>query len=50
VMRAMPKRFAACFSESKFGYFSVVSMVAVHYKSHATELFRNRLILGDTVR
>lgn len=35
-MRAMPKRLAACFSESKFGCPCVASMIPVYLKRRAT--------------
>src|ERR1041385_3029139 len=38
VMRAMPTRFAACFSESKFGQFCVVSMVVEYYQSRTRKV------------
>ncbi len=36
VIRATPKRFAACFSESKLGYFFVACIIQVRHKGCAT--------------
>ena len=42
VIRAMPKRFAACFSENKLGYLFVACMIQVHFKGCATSVANGR--------
>jgi hypothetical protein len=43
LMRAMLKRLAACFSESKFGQLFVACMLRRHLKTCATGNFHERL-------
>ena len=42
VIRATPKRFAACFSESKLGYLFVACMIQVHHNGCATSGAKGR--------